>query len=331
MDISPLGLELVTHFEGFYPNAYLDPVGIWTIGYGHTDPAVAFEGNTITEAEARRLLAKDLDASEESVDRLVDVSVTQHEFDSLVSFVFNVGSGAFSKSTLRRKLNEGDKAGAANEFPRWNKGTIDGQKVVLPGLTRRRKSEQHLFLTGTLNFFDGHGIVDPDDDLDLASYVAGRSLAATGGGATDAREDFATLFSSWGITHFTASELLTMGGSHATPGSSGFQKNTIPPSGLWRNIRQTVVALDKLRMVLGAPVHLTSVYRSPAYNTAIGGVPGSLHQEFKAADFYAKSISGPSHWASVLKDLRSDGVFSGGIGVYDTFVHVDCRGTDIDF
>jgi uncharacterized protein YcbK (DUF882 family) len=89
--------------------------------------------------------------------------------------------------------------------------------------------------------------------------------------------------------------------------------------------------LDELRSRLGSPVILNSVYRSPEYTEKIGGVSESQHMEFRAADFVVRSSSAPSDWAAVLKQMRAEGVFSGGIGVYNTFVHLDTRGENVDW
>ena len=116
---------------------------MWTIGYGHTGADVR-EGLTIPLSEAERLLTRDLRTSEWHVNRLVQVKLTQNQFDALVSFVYNVGGDAFAKSTMLRLLNAGDYVGAANQFQRWNK---DNGKVV-DGLTNRRRKEYELFLRG---------------------------------------------------------------------------------------------------------------------------------------------------------------------------------------
>jgi lysozyme len=139
------GLDLVKHFEGFHPKAYKDPVGIWTIGYGHTGlvhrDGTVFPGRTITKAEGEELLKYDMGVFEKRVRELVKVPLNDNEFSALVSFDFN--TGGLAKSTLLKKLNEGDRMGAANEFLRWDKA---GGKT-LAGLTRRRKSERNLFLS----------------------------------------------------------------------------------------------------------------------------------------------------------------------------------------
>lgn len=127
--------------EGCKLKAYLCPANVWTIGYGHTGSDVK-EGMVITQAEAERLLLKDLDRFCAAVERLVTVPLNDNQFAALVSLCFNIGEGAFAKSTLLRKLNAKDIIGATQEFPKWNKG---GGKV-LPGLVKRREDEQRLFI-----------------------------------------------------------------------------------------------------------------------------------------------------------------------------------------
>ncbi len=151
MPINQRGIDLIKHFEGKMLTGYIDPVGIPTIGYGHTGDDVKV-GKTITEEEAEALLRGDLQKFADGVRNRLSVKVTNNAFAALVSFSFNVGLGAFGNSTLRRKLNEGDTSGAAREFPRWVKGTINGRKVTLPGLVRRREAERKLFQTS-----DGEG------------------------------------------------------------------------------------------------------------------------------------------------------------------------------
>lgn len=138
------GISLIKQFEGCRLNAYPDPAtggAPWTIGYGHT-------GNDVrprmvwTQVQADSALISDLAQCERAVSRLVKVNLTQNQFDALVSFVFNVGSGNLQSSTLLRKLNSGDYRGAADEFPRWNKAA----GKVMAGLTKRRAAERELFL-----------------------------------------------------------------------------------------------------------------------------------------------------------------------------------------
>ena len=138
--INQAGLDLIKSFEGLRLSAYRDPVGIWTIGYGTTRGVR--EGMQITERMADELLLGDVAYFENVVRSLVKVSLTDNEFSALVSFVYNLGEGNLSRSTLLKKLNAGDKRGAADELPRWNKA---GGKV-LQGLVRRRAAERALFL-----------------------------------------------------------------------------------------------------------------------------------------------------------------------------------------
>jgi GH24 family phage-related lysozyme (muramidase)/uncharacterized protein YcbK (DUF882 family) len=140
------GVELIKHFEGLRTTAYRDPVGIWTIGYGHTSmagPPTVYEGMTITAAEAETILRQDLNVFEQGVNDAITIATNADQFSAMVSFSFNVGVSAFRNSTLLRKHNAADFAGAADEFLRWV--YADGQ--VLPGLVRRRKAERALYLS----------------------------------------------------------------------------------------------------------------------------------------------------------------------------------------
>lgn len=151
--ISHLGIDLVKHFEGCYLKAYLCPANVWTIGYGHTGnvgPVPITEGMTITQETAEQLLKEDMEYFEKAVLRLVKVPLNQAQFDSLVSFSFNVGSGALAKSTLLKLLNKGKYEEVPAQLNRWNKG---GGKV-LKGLVRRRKAEGYLWTNGYNNFID---------------------------------------------------------------------------------------------------------------------------------------------------------------------------------
>jgi lysozyme len=142
---SKVGVELIASFEGCRLKPYQDAVGVWTIGYGHTGPGTK-NMQLHNVAEAKALLAKDLKRYEEMVRRLVRVSLTQHQFDALVSAVYNLGPIVItdSQSTLARHLNAKHFARAANHFLDWDRA--GGQ--VLSGLLRRRKAERALFLKG---------------------------------------------------------------------------------------------------------------------------------------------------------------------------------------
>jgi lysozyme len=134
--------RVIESYEGCKLTAYRDPVGIWTIGFGHTGKDVT-QGLTITLEQAQQILADDIAEFERAVEELAPIT-TQQQFDALVSFAFNVGAGALRQSTLRRLHNEGKYAEAKLQFARWNKA---GGKV-LTGLTRRRKTESLVYGEG---------------------------------------------------------------------------------------------------------------------------------------------------------------------------------------
>lgn len=138
-------IQMIKKNEGFAPKL-TDDVGHPMIGYG-CDLSVAeakkYEGRTISEVEAVSLLLSRLTPVVDLVNKIVKVPLTQNQFDALCDLVYNIGSGAFSKSTLLKRLNAKDYAGAAEEFVKWN---MAGGKV-LSGLTKRREEEKKLFLS----------------------------------------------------------------------------------------------------------------------------------------------------------------------------------------
>jgi lysozyme len=145
MQTSESGIDLVKRFEGLELESYQDIAGIWTIGYGHTETAGPDQKISASEAEA--LLRRDLKPREKAVSELASVSLNQNEFDALVSFVYNVGIAGFRGSTARKRLNRGDRLGAADALMWWNKATVNGVLREVTGLTRRRAAERGLFLT----------------------------------------------------------------------------------------------------------------------------------------------------------------------------------------
>lgn len=145
MKTSNNGIELIKRFEGLRLKAYQDSRGTWTIGYGHTGGVKS--GDTITEQEAVELLARDLKTAEDAVNEQ-NLSLSQNQFDALVSFVYNVGTRNFRTSTLlkKAKVNANDPT-IRNEFPRWNKIEKNGVYIPIAGLTRRRAAEADLYFT----------------------------------------------------------------------------------------------------------------------------------------------------------------------------------------
>lgn len=149
------GIELIKHFEGLYLSAYLDAAKIPTIGRGtirYPNGKKVQIGDTCTVEQADEYLLFEIREKEKAVNALVkDVELNQGQFDALVSFAYNLGQGSLSRSTLLKKIkaNPNDTS-IAKEFLKWNKA--GGRE--LEGLTRRRRSESHLYFTGKLVFFE---------------------------------------------------------------------------------------------------------------------------------------------------------------------------------
>lgn len=136
---SPACYDLIKHCEELRLEAYLCPAGVWTIGYGHTGDVSP--GDKITQHQADILLEHDVDSCETSINDL-DLTLSQGEFDALVSFAFNLGFRRLLRSTLLQRFMAGDKQGAADEFPRW----VFSNGKRLRGLVSRREAERRMFL-----------------------------------------------------------------------------------------------------------------------------------------------------------------------------------------
>lgn len=143
MQLSYNGINALKEHEGFRSNAYKETGGVWTIGYG----TIKVEGRPVepgmvcTIEQATQWMYSDLAWAQTAVNKLVRAPLAQHQFDALVSFVYNIGEAAFARSTMLRKLNAQDFIGAAKEFDRWNK---DNGKTIA-GLTARRAVERSMF------------------------------------------------------------------------------------------------------------------------------------------------------------------------------------------
>ena len=148
------GLALTQHFEGLRLKAYQDSVGVWTIGYGHTHGVTS--GMTCTPEEASNSLMEDVQGAVYAVNRMVTVPLNQNQFDALVDFVFNLGSGSLSSSTLLKLLNQGKYTEAAEQFPLWD----HAGGVVVNGLKIRRIAEMNLFNGNTTNPIPTQQLVD---------------------------------------------------------------------------------------------------------------------------------------------------------------------------
>jgi lysozyme len=153
MKLSENGFKIIKNFEGLRLDAYRDVAGVWTIGYGSTryhDGKTVKPGDKLANvAQADALFQNTLGQYEEAVNRFAKVPLTQNQFDALVSFTYNEGTGALEESTLLIKLNEKNYTEAVAHFSAWNKITDPktGKKVVCETLVQRRKEESQLFLT----------------------------------------------------------------------------------------------------------------------------------------------------------------------------------------
>ena len=175
-------IEHVKRWEGLKLTAYPDPGSRdgnpWTIGYGHTSDGFlkVTRGLSITPKQAEDALEFDLNETAAAIDELVKVELSDNQFGALVSFAFNVGIGAFKKSTLLRKLNKGDYAAVPSELARWTRN--DGK--VMKGLVNRRAAEAGLWAKG--EFVSSKGVkadkvAPPVIDKETVSWGAG--IAAT--------------------------------------------------------------------------------------------------------------------------------------------------------
>ena len=139
-----LAVGFISSFEGCRLSAYKCSAGVWTIGFGHTKGVK--EADVCTEDQAKAWLIDDIKETQTLLAHYVNVPVSEGEFVALVSLAFNVGVGALMKSKLLRKLNAGDREGAAEEFLDFD--LANGKRIA--GLTRRRKEEHDLFLLDSL-------------------------------------------------------------------------------------------------------------------------------------------------------------------------------------
>lgn len=156
LNYSKNGLALTELFEGDVLTAYQDQKGVWTIGYGHT--AGVRPGQTITQDQAVQFLFEDVSSAVACVNKAVTVKLSQPQFDALVDFVFNLGSGNFRASTLLRDVNAGNFPAAVSQFDLWDH--CGG--VVNNGLLRRREAEAK-------EFSEDDGPPEPETGNGLAS------------------------------------------------------------------------------------------------------------------------------------------------------------------
>ena len=143
MEISQEGVSLIKKFEGCDLEAYKCSAGVWTIGYGRTKNVE--EGDTCTQEQADQWLHEELPVYGAYVSDAVLVPLNQNEFDALVAWTYNLGPTNLNDSTMLKVLNDNKKEEVPHQMRKWNKARVNGEKVVLPGLERRRQAESLLF------------------------------------------------------------------------------------------------------------------------------------------------------------------------------------------
>lgn len=153
MKTSQQMVDLIKTFEGFRAKAYRCPAGVWTIGYGTTkiNGKSVPQGMVIGKPEAETYLKKDLEAFEKEVNTLPNIgTITQSQFDAMVSFCYNCGNGNFHRSTLRKTVIANPNNGKAivKEFLKWKNARVNGALTELAGLVKRRATEGAWFIYG---------------------------------------------------------------------------------------------------------------------------------------------------------------------------------------
>tara|TARA_R100001082_G_scaffold111230_1_gene94288 strand:- start:685 stop:1140 length:456 start_codon:yes stop_codon:yes gene_type:complete len=143
MEISQEGISLIKKFEGCELEAYKCSAGKWTIAFGRTKDVK--EGDTCTQEQAEEWLKEELPVYGAYVNSAVTVPLEQNEFDALVAWTYNLGPSNLNSSTMLKVLNENKKDEVPHQMRKWNKARVNGEKVVLPGLERRRLAESLLF------------------------------------------------------------------------------------------------------------------------------------------------------------------------------------------
>jgi GH24 family phage-related lysozyme (muramidase) len=294
--LSKAGARLIAGFEGFRAELYNDAAGHCTIGYGHlvhhgrcdgSEPAEFRKG--ITREQALDLLLEDAAQAADAVNRNVQVALSQDQFDALVSFVFNVGAGAFGESTLLRMLNEGRYDAVPKQLDRWVKA--DGR--TLEGLVRRRKAEGALFREGPTPRPVG-GEMSTREVQDALKKIGWpiRADGAWGRETFAAVKDFQRGFAFWNLlvdgavgtkTQEALRKSLELGG-RCSP-NFVFREFKSKGNGWIKVSRDLVVGLEEYRELVGAPVEVISGYRDPQRNASIPGASkNSQHLYGNAAD-----------------------------------------------
>ncbi|WP_370698804.1 glycoside hydrolase family protein [Fibrella musci] len=323
LSVSSAGVDFVKQFEGFSSSLYNDPAGHCTIGYGHLVHRGNCNGSEsaefragITEARGTELLRDSLRSFETSVNTNVKVTLNQAQFDSLVSFSYNVGTGAFQSSTLLKKLNTGDYAAVPTEMKRW----VNGGGKVLPGLVRRREAEGNLFSSGsysTTNSWRMNGYGGAFGDAVLDDIESGE------------REDGGMSFSASATVpaYCPINTASSASSAHFSQGEFESHDGVAIPTSILGNVQNLMNQLEVLRAEVGVPIKVVSGYRSPGQNASVGGKSQSRHMCGQAADIQVRDMTPPDVHATIERLIAAGKMQQGGLGLYNTFVHYDTRGT----
>ena len=195
-----------------------------------------------------------------------------------------------------------------------------------------KKAQSVVVATGDLGTIEGEES-DTISEAEVDAIFNRKSQGFVTRSRSDAMQwvdyaDFDIFIKGLGLHHFGTDEFLILGGAHNGTGPCA-GKNTYPPRHLWPRIAATAKALDVFRSRIGKPVAITNAFRSPAYNACIpGSATKSLHMEFNALDFKVSGMAAPDA-AMALRVLRDrEALFVGGIGRYNSFTHIDTRGSN---
>lgn len=187
------GIALLKEFEGCKLSAYIDLGGVWTIGYGHTGPGVR-AGLVWTKERANEQLAADIAERVPAVLAACKIAPNENQLAAMTCLAYNIGLGAFKKSTVLRLHNAGNFTGAANAFTMWNKA--GGQ--VRAGLTRRRAAEMQLYLTPVADEIQTtRALPEAIKDPSTSSVSPATVAAGVGGVLTIAQQAVAQIQQIW--------------------------------------------------------------------------------------------------------------------------------------
>jgi len=221
MNINPAAKKLIKEYEGLRLKAYRCSAGVLTIGWGHTSAAgepTVKPGMTISKAEAERIFDRDIEVFAEGVANLIKVELDDNQFGACVSLAFNIGVGAFSKSSVLRFVNKKRFDDAADAFLLFNKVKKNGKKVVEKGLVRRRAAEAALFKTNDEDGDDDEYVRIPDapegkKPLASTTNIAAGVTAAAGvsAAAKEVVENTSSIFSGGNMITFALIAVIVAG------------------------------------------------------------------------------------------------------------------------